>query len=220
MALNLSDYLKMLTEPSYRPKARLTFLRMEDESPYDIITGDILDGNIQITRNNGVRRSCSLTLKNDDGKYIPNPYNIWVNRKFFLEVGLEKETYVDQTVWENDTDGEEVKEAGRFDNTVSELQEGVLTNVFVDSNGLQLVANESEGNRVSPDVSLSEIKNVDSSLIEWVATTPQGTVGEEVLTQVQFEQGVLTDVVYNTRTEPSLETFGLSTTLEELENEF
>jgi len=196
MALTLSDYLRMLSEPSYRPKARLTFLRMEDESPYETVEGDILDGNLQITRNNGVRRSCNLTLKNEDGQYIPNVDGLWVNRKFFLEIGLEQETYQETTNWQTNPDGDETIEVGRTDNTIAEFNEGTLTNVISTVNGLELLGGESDGSRITPDVQLSTIKEVDSSYIDWFVSEPQGTLGREENIQSELESGTLVQLEY------------------------
>ena len=89
MALTLSNYFDIIRSSAYKTRARVSFLRSEDETPFGFIEGDIIDGNLQITRHNGVRRSCNIKLVNEDKKYIPNPYGIWVNRKFLLELGVE-----------------------------------------------------------------------------------------------------------------------------------
>ena len=73
----------------YIPIARITLLRLEDETPYRIIEKEILDGSLQINRNNGIRRSCSLQLSNEKLDMLPNEEGFWINRKFLLELGQE-----------------------------------------------------------------------------------------------------------------------------------
>lgn len=93
MALNIDDYFDELRKGRYKPKARISFLRMEDESIYEEIVGDIVSGSLQISKNNGVRRSCSFRLSNlnkkYEPKYLPNVDGLWVNSKFLLELGLD-----------------------------------------------------------------------------------------------------------------------------------
>ena len=89
MALTFTDYANALREGIYIPKARISLLRYEDESPYRTITGEINGGTLDVSRGNGVRRTVNISLENIAGDFIPNRYNIWVNRKFSLELGLE-----------------------------------------------------------------------------------------------------------------------------------
>lgn len=89
MALTIQDYIDEINRGIYKPKARISFLRLEDESIYADAIGDIAGGSLQISRNNGVRRSCNISLVNVESEYIPNVDGIWVNSKFFLELGLE-----------------------------------------------------------------------------------------------------------------------------------
>ncbi len=82
------DYVDAYDKPLI-PITRLTFLQSEDESPYgESIEEDIIDGYVEVNLKNGIRRGCTITLDNKDGKYNPNKYGIWVNKKFLLEAGL------------------------------------------------------------------------------------------------------------------------------------
>lgn len=100
--LTFQDYIDAYDKP-LQPITRLTFLRSEDESPYgESITDDILDGYVEVNLKNGIRRGCSITLDNSTGKYTPNKYGIWANRKFLLEAGLrinEEDYYFPQGVF-------------------------------------------------------------------------------------------------------------------------
>ena len=89
--LTVRQYLDILESgESFTYNARLSFLRIIDESVANTITADILDGNLTVNWQNGTRRSVSLTLANIDGEYNPNPYGIWVNSKFLLELGIDR----------------------------------------------------------------------------------------------------------------------------------
>jgi hypothetical protein len=90
MSGSFDSYISTVKSGLFYPKVRITFLNI-DETPQSEITADILDGNLNITRTNGSRRSVSLTLDNIKGKYIPNSDNqIFIGRKFFLELGLKE----------------------------------------------------------------------------------------------------------------------------------
>ncbi len=60
------------------------------ENIVDEIIGDIIDGTISCELKDGVRRTCNLTLKNDNKKYIPSEDGlIWISNRFKLYTGLE-----------------------------------------------------------------------------------------------------------------------------------
>lgn len=57
--------------------------------PGGILQTDLLGGNLNLTNQSGSRRSCTINLKNEDGKYIPIPeQNLWINTKFRVYTGL------------------------------------------------------------------------------------------------------------------------------------
>ena len=61
----------------------------KNENVVDEITSDILDGTLSVEMKNGIRRTCNLTLKNNNKKYIPNEDSlIWISNRFKLYTGL------------------------------------------------------------------------------------------------------------------------------------
>lgn len=88
MSITFNDYIIALKSGKYQPIAKVEWLRSEDESVYSEFTADILDGNLTVNKQNGVRRSVNITLKNTNATYIPNPDRFWINQKFKLYLGL------------------------------------------------------------------------------------------------------------------------------------
>ena len=63
------DYMNALKSHTIHPIARLYFLN-SDGTPYREITEDfIVGGSISVSANDGVRRTASVTLSNEDGQY-------------------------------------------------------------------------------------------------------------------------------------------------------
>lgn len=83
------DYINKLHEGDITVVAKIQFLRREDESVYDEVMGDIIDGSLSITKANGTRRSLDITLSNITGRYRVDKYNIWVGTKIKLFLGVE-----------------------------------------------------------------------------------------------------------------------------------
>lgn len=90
MALTYDDYINALKSTTIRPRIKIEFL-YPDETVKEEITQDIKSdgGNLSINFQNGVRRSCNVSLINIDKKYIPSPNTIWIKNKFRLWLGLE-----------------------------------------------------------------------------------------------------------------------------------
>ena len=86
MYLTYNDYLLYINKQIQKPIAKIEWLRV-DETVESTITSDILGGNLSISRNNGVRRTCSFTLKNEPN-LLPDIYGIWVKKKFKLWLGV------------------------------------------------------------------------------------------------------------------------------------
>lgn len=87
--ITFQDYIKELKKGRFKKRVKIEWLRQEDESTYEDMTADIISGNLSVNRQNGIRRSVNLQLKNINGKYIPNEDGIWINQKFKLYLGLE-----------------------------------------------------------------------------------------------------------------------------------
>jgi hypothetical protein len=61
----------------------------KDENIIYESTTDYIDGSISIQLQNGVRRSCNITLKNDDGLYTPDANGlVFIGKKIKIYSGL------------------------------------------------------------------------------------------------------------------------------------
>lgn len=88
--ITFDDYLKAIKSSTIKPRIKIEFL-YPDETVKEEITEDISTngGNLSINFQNGVRRSCNVSLINISKKYIPSPNTIWIRNKFKLWLGLE-----------------------------------------------------------------------------------------------------------------------------------
>lgn len=94
-------YKKIVERPEVFPMYRVELL-----DHYEHVLGDITDnisadnsGSISINYQQGVRRTCTFTLFDNDGKFIPRvDGNLWINKKFKLYVGL-KDIYTNDIYW-------------------------------------------------------------------------------------------------------------------------
>lgn len=90
------DYISELKKGHVEILAKMQFLHFENEffdgSP---LVEEILDYSININKNNGVRRSISVTLDNSDKKFLVDKDDIWVGTKFqfFLGAKIKGEEY-------------------------------------------------------------------------------------------------------------------------------
>lgn len=84
------DFIKSeLSKPVLKPRFRIHWLN-EDETVKTILPEeDIISGSYSENYQNGQRRSLSITLFNEDGRYKPSINGIWANVKFSFEMGLE-----------------------------------------------------------------------------------------------------------------------------------
>lgn len=90
-------YLAELHKPM-----RKMYVKMEILSHYEGAIGEITsdlsstDGSITINKEQGCRRSCSLSIIDRSGKYIPQKdSSFWYNRKFKIFIGLQ----VDENIY-------------------------------------------------------------------------------------------------------------------------
>lgn len=87
--VTFQDYINKIMTGKYTKRAKIEWLRIDDLSVASEFTSDIISGSLSITRQNGVRRSVSIKLKNVNGQYIPTEDSpIWINRKFKLSLGI------------------------------------------------------------------------------------------------------------------------------------
>lgn len=80
------DYLNVLKSGTIKPRIKIEWLRI-DETVESEIVEDILDGNLTINKNNGVRRVIDFTVKNS-ASLLPHIDGIWINKKLRLSLGV------------------------------------------------------------------------------------------------------------------------------------
>lgn len=86
-----SDYEETLKSLVYKTFLKLELLDHFEEVLYDISKEISLDtsGSISVNYQQGVRRTCSLTLRNLDNEFLPNENSLfWINQKFKLWIGI------------------------------------------------------------------------------------------------------------------------------------
>ena len=72
------------------PRFRVLVLNPDETVCYELPQEDILlGGSYSENYQQGQRRSLSLTLNNESGKYTPSINGLWANSKFALEVGMQ-----------------------------------------------------------------------------------------------------------------------------------
>lgn len=87
MEVDIKQYLR--ESNNIKPIAKIVLLHNEDESEWSPFETKVIDGNINIIKANGVRRSCSLTIENVDGEFFLRPTHIWVRQKFKIYLGYD-----------------------------------------------------------------------------------------------------------------------------------
>lgn len=85
----IEQYLNYIRTNTRTPIYKLEILRKEDESVREIIEGEIISnsGSITNTLDEGVRRTCSFTLDNHDGKFTEFINNVTIGDKFKIYLG-------------------------------------------------------------------------------------------------------------------------------------
>jgi len=88
MSLTLQDYYDAIRSNTRHPIAKIEILD-KNENVLDEISEDIIDGHIVMNLKNGVRRSASLTLKNNNGNFIPSYRGkLWLDKRIRIYSGL------------------------------------------------------------------------------------------------------------------------------------
>lgn len=87
--LTYSDYLGYIKQNIRRPIYKIELLNSIDETPYEIIEDYIVNnnGNLNISLNEGVRRTCNLNLINKNNKFNEYFGNLSIGSKFKLYLG-------------------------------------------------------------------------------------------------------------------------------------
>ena len=83
------EYLEKLRDPRYKTAIKISWL-YPDETVQKEFTNELynMSGNLTVNYQNGARRSCTITLSNDNGKFPVDYNNIWLGQKFQLWMGL------------------------------------------------------------------------------------------------------------------------------------
>jgi len=86
------DYINIALQPIVYPRFKVEILDANENAIAEIINEISADssGSISINYQQGVRRSCTLTLIDSNGVFLPNSENkyFWINRKFKVYTGL------------------------------------------------------------------------------------------------------------------------------------
>jgi len=91
MAITKNDFINALNNPTYirQPICRISILDW-DENVITTITDDIISCDITLNLQSNSRRNATLTLKNNDLRYLPKYRNlIWLQNKIKIETGLQ-----------------------------------------------------------------------------------------------------------------------------------
>ena len=84
------DFVKaQLNQSVLKPRFRIHWLNEDETVKMILPEEDIISGYYNENYQNGQRRSLSITLFNEDGRYKPSINGIWANVKFSFEMGLE-----------------------------------------------------------------------------------------------------------------------------------
>ena len=93
-SLTFYDYLDALKKPVIVPCLKLEWLNPDDTISHDITTSLYnTNGTLNISNQNGCRRTFNLQIHNDDGKFDIDVNKIWLGQKVKLYLGL----YIDDT---------------------------------------------------------------------------------------------------------------------------
>lgn len=84
------------------PRFEIFVLNDDETERYMLPLEDILSGgSYNENYQNGQRKTLSITLNNDDGKYTPSIDTIWVGQKFSLKIGMQLNNETNDTIWFN-----------------------------------------------------------------------------------------------------------------------
>jgi len=100
----ISKYFDVLRSCIRRPALKMEILRLEDETTSETESNQNIDsdGSLNISLQNGIRRTFNITMVNIDGNYTPDPNRIWARYRVKLYLGLyigEQEYFIPQGVF-------------------------------------------------------------------------------------------------------------------------
>lgn len=82
-------YINKLKTGFYKTAVKVSWLN-DDETIKEEFTNELYDinGSLSVNYQNGARRSCTIVVSNDNGKFPVDYNNIWLGQKFQLWVGI------------------------------------------------------------------------------------------------------------------------------------
>jgi len=88
LSLTIQDYITAVQSINRKHVCKIEVLD-QYQNVLEIIQEDIISGNVNINNSLGARRSATLTLKNDDGKYSPSYRGtLWIQKRIRIFSGL------------------------------------------------------------------------------------------------------------------------------------
>jgi hypothetical protein len=114
------DFLAKIKSP-YAQKLVKIEIMDETETILSTITPKLISGDIQMSFDNGIRRTANMILDNSEFEFTPDVDNLWINTRFKLYTGLAMddgtEYYVPRGIFLNS----EVEITSNFSETVSTI---------------------------------------------------------------------------------------------------
>lgn len=96
-SVSISEVKNEINKEIIRPRFRLQWLNPDETVKIILPQEDILGGSYSENYQNGQRRSLSVELYNEDGRYTPSINGLWEDVKFSFEIGMELDD--ESTLW-------------------------------------------------------------------------------------------------------------------------
>ena len=97
-AISIPYYKSLFRQQNIKPRFRVFVLNPDETIRYPLPNERIQEGgSYSENYQDGQRRTMSLTLFNEDGKFTPSINSLWIDSKFSLELGIEMPN--GQIVW-------------------------------------------------------------------------------------------------------------------------
>lgn len=96
-SISISEIKNEINRPIIRPRFRLHWLNPDETVRQIFPQEDILGGTYSENYQNGQRRSLSVELYNEDGRYLPSINGLWEDVKLSFEIGIELDN--GDTLW-------------------------------------------------------------------------------------------------------------------------
>ena len=88
-SISISEIKDEINKQIVRPRFRLHWLNPDETVKTILPQEDIISGSYSENYQNGQRRSLSVELYNEDGRYLPSINGLWEDVKFSFEIGIE-----------------------------------------------------------------------------------------------------------------------------------